>query len=108
MIDEIEAAGGRLRAERRLHVEQFAQPAPPPGAAFTVRLVRGGCQLLVGGDQSVLRALEGGSPVQVQSLCREGYCGTCETRLLSGSAEHRDQYLSEEERRAQDRIMLCV
>jgi len=108
MIDEIEAAGGRLRAERRLHVEQFAQPAPAPGAAFTVRLVRSGCELVVAEDESILDAIERRSPVQVQSLCREGYCGTCETRLLSGSAEHRDQYLNEEERRAQDRIMLCV
>lgn len=110
MIDEIEAkaAGERLRVERRLHVEQFAQPVPVPGAAFTVRLVRSGCEVVVAEDESILDAIERRSPVKVQSLCREGYCGTCEARLLSGSAEHRDQYLSEDERRAQDRIMLCV
>ncbi|MNW14341.1 Phthalate dioxygenase reductase [compost metagenome] len=44
----------------------------------------------------------------VECLCRAGVCGTCETAILEGEAEHYDQYLSDEEKAAQQSIMLCV
>ena len=36
--------------------------------------------------------------VGVLSSCAEGTCGTCETGVLSGLADHRDSVLTEEER----------
>jgi len=109
LLDAVQAAGQQLRAEGRLHIEQFAPPATPATAdAFSVRLVRSGLDIAVAAGESILDAIQRHSPVRVESLCREGYCGTCETRLLAGSAEHRDQYLSDAEKQAQDRIMLCV
>ena len=39
--------------------------------------------------------------------CSEGVCGTCETRVLDGIPDHRDQYLSEEERASNKTIMIC-
>ncbi|SCK11433.1 PDR/VanB family oxidoreductase [Vogesella sp. LIG4] len=109
LLDAVQAAGQALQAAGRLHIEQFAPPAAPAGGgAFSVRLVRSGCDIQVAADESILDAIQRQSQVRVESLCREGYCGTCETRLLSGSAEHHDQYLSDGEKQAQDRIMLCV
>ncbi len=36
--------------------------------------------------------------IDVECLCREGVCGTCETAILEGEAEHFDQYLSDAEK----------
>jgi len=33
---------------------------------------------------------------------------TCVTRVLAGQVDHRDQYLTDEERSAGDRMCLCV
>lgn len=35
-------------------------------------------------------------------------CGTCETAILEGEAEHHDQYLSDAEKAAQKSLMICV
>lgn len=108
LLDEIKTQGQTLATQGRLHIEQFAPAAPAPGSGFVVRLTRAACDIRVAADESILDAIQRQSSVRVESLCREGYCGTCETRLLAGVAEHRDQYLSETEKAAQDRIMLCV
>jgi ferredoxin len=44
----------------------------------------------------------------VECLCREGVCGTCETVILDGEAEHFDQYLSDAEKASQKSMMICV
>ena len=54
-----------------------------------------------------LKAIEKAN-VDVECLCREGVCGTCETRILEGQAEHNDQYLSDDEKAAQQTMMICV
>ncbi|WP_405786052.1 2Fe-2S iron-sulfur cluster binding domain-containing protein [Streptomyces sp. NBC_00138] len=40
--------------------------------------------------------------------CEEGYCGSCETRVLAGIPEHHDTVLSEDERRTGRTMMICV
>ncbi|WP_390898320.1 2Fe-2S iron-sulfur cluster-binding protein [Streptomyces angustmyceticus] len=35
-------------------------------------------------------------------------CGTCETRVLDGVPDHRDDILSEDDRQKGDRMYLCV
>jgi len=44
----------------------------------------------------------------VECLCREGVCGTCETAILEGEADHFDQYLSDAEKASQKSMMICV
>ncbi|WP_157790632.1 2Fe-2S iron-sulfur cluster-binding protein, partial [Yersinia pestis] len=44
---------------------------------------------------------------QVECLCREGICGTCETAILEGEADHRDRYLTDEEKKSQKSILIC-
>jgi len=58
-------------------------------------------------EKSILEVLaEQG--VNVVSSCAQGVCGTCITGLLGGTPDHRDAFLSEKERKACDKIMLCV
>jgi hypothetical protein len=40
--------------------------------------------------------------------CREGVCGTCLTGVIAGTPDHRDAFLSTKERKAGDKIMICV
>ncbi|MEJ2061269.1 MAG: PDR/VanB family oxidoreductase [Gammaproteobacteria bacterium] len=89
--------------ESHIHYEQFA--APQPGAPFKVSCAKQACEIDVPGDMSLLDALEAAG-VDVPNMCRGGVCGQCETGLLEGEAEHRDNYLPDE---ARDRkIMPCV
>ncbi|BBU44569.1 ferredoxin--NADP(+) reductase [Pseudomonas putida] len=94
-------------AEHRVHWEQFAA-TPVTGSAFTVVLAQSGVELQVEEGMTILQAIEKSKAAKVECLCREGVCGTCETAILEGEAEHYDQYLSDEEKAAQQSIMLCV
>lgn len=107
LIVAMEAAcpQGRLRTER------FKAPEPTPGAAtggaFLVELTVSGLELEVGASESVLdRVLAAG--VDVPNDCREGICGSCETRVLDGVPDHRDHTLTAKERAAGEVMMLCV
>ena len=91
----------------RLHVEQFAAAAPT-GDAYTVVLAKSGKTVHVASGESILNAIERDSAVPVPCLCREGVCGTCETRILEGEATHFDQYLSAQEKEAQKTLLICV
>ena len=42
------------------------------------------------------------------SSCEEGYCGECETRVLEGTPDHQDDYLTEDEQENGDMMMICV
>ncbi|QUH06296.1 oxidoreductase [Saccharopolyspora erythraea] len=93
-----------------LHVERFAAVAPAdagPATAFDVELVRSGITVRVPEDRSILDVVEdSGAPAM--SSCREGICGTCETRVLDGAPDHRDSLLTESDRAAGDTMMICV
>ena len=61
----------------------------------------------VGANEILLdAALRNG--IKIPLDCREGVCGTCETRILEGEAAHNDQYLSDDEKAAQQTMMICV
>ncbi|SNR53235.1 Ferredoxin-NADP reductase [Haloechinothrix alba] len=92
-----------------LRVERFAAPEQVdfPSGAFEVRLATTGRTVTVPAERSVLDVLldEG---CDVPNDCREGICGSCETKVLDGSVEHRDHVLTEKERRSGGTMMVCV
>jgi vanillate O-demethylase ferredoxin subunit len=45
--------------------------------------------------------------VEVPTSCEQGVCGTCLTRVLSGEPDHRDVYLLDEEKAANDQFLPC-
>jgi ferredoxin len=93
-----------------LHVERFSpreQTAPAKAHGFVVELARSGRSVTVRPEQSIIDALAAAG-VPVESSCELGICGTCETKILSGAAEHRDSILSAAERQAQCSMMICV
>ena len=93
-----------------LHVERFSpkpQAEPVLSGSFEVELAASGKTVVVEPGQTILEAVESVG-VMVLSSCQEGTCGTCETPLLEGQADHRDSLLTPEEQAAQDTIFICV
>jgi ferredoxin len=93
-----------------LHVERFvAKPltAPVLSGAFEVYLEQSELTLTVPPDKSILSVIEDAG-VGVLSSCAEGTCGTCETPVLDGVPDHRDSVLDEDEKQANDCMMICV
>jgi ferredoxin-NADP reductase len=93
-----------------LHVERFSpKPLTEPlrTGAFDVVLAQSELTLTVPPDRSILEMVEDAG-IPVLSSCAEGTCGTCETAVLEGLPDHRDSVLSEEERAANDCMMICV
>jgi ferredoxin-NADP reductase len=106
MLDAFEAAAAR-RPSAEVHVERFAPvQAAAVAGGFTVRLARTGGSVYVGPGHSILDALRAGG-IQVQASCEQGICGTCETRVLGGTPDHRDSLLSDDEKRANNVMMVC-
>ena len=92
-----------------IHFEYFAappgeRPAPARNEAFRVRLARTGRELDVPADKSIADVLIE-NDVFLETSCREGYCGTCLTRYLSGDPEHRDTVLDDADRK--EFILVC-
>jgi phthalate 4,5-dioxygenase reductase subunit len=89
-----------------IHFESFGSSVEMnrQNRPFTVRLARSGMTLAVAAESTILEAARAAG-VQVPSSCEGGTCGSCKTVLISGSAEHRDLVLAEEERG--NRIMVC-
>lgn len=94
----------------RVHVEHFAAPdTPPVGAArggFVVELARSRRSLPVPAGQTLLDTLLAAG-VDVPHSCRNGVCGSCETRILDGTPDHRDMVLSPQERASGRTLMVC-
>ncbi|MFA8324617.1 2Fe-2S iron-sulfur cluster-binding protein [Burkholderia ubonensis] len=83
--------------------------APAPGGgdhAFQVSLAQSGRVVDVPAGTSIVEALRG-CGIEVPVSCEQGVCGTCLTRVLSGTPDHRDVYLTDDERAANDQMLPC-
>lgn len=74
---------------------------------FIVSLDRSGRDVVVRPSQSIIEALDSVG-IRTLSSCGEGTCGTCETGIISGRAEHRDSILDASERESNTTLMICV
>jgi vanillate O-demethylase ferredoxin subunit len=94
--------------EHNLHREYFSAAPQPAGAqgAFSVQIASSGAVIEVPADQSIVQALAARG-IEILTSCEQGVCGTCLTRILSGIPDHRDSYLTEEERAANDQFLPC-
>jgi len=91
----------------QLHREYFANDsALATGGAFDVRIASSGQVIRIAPEQSITTALEAHG-IGVPTSCEQGVCGTCLTRVLDGTPDHRDLFLTDEEHAANDCITLC-
>jgi ferredoxin-NADP reductase len=95
-----------------VRVERFrAAPQPERASAedgaFDVVLAGSGQRLRVDTGQTILDVLHRAGH-DVPSSCREGICGTCETKVIDGVPDHRDSVLTAAERAEGCSMMICV
>lgn len=111
VLEEITDSFGmrsRLRLERFGAITKRVDPETGNrDTGFEVELKSSGIVLYVPPDRSVLSVVRDVLP-DVLSSCEEGYCGTCETLVLSGTPDHRDSILSDAERSGGEIMMICV
>ncbi len=94
------------RDEVELHFERFAAPPVVDGREFTASIASTGQEIVVGADETLLSALQR-ADVAVPYSCRQGFCGTCRTRVLAGAVDHRDTLLTEPER-VGGMMLVCI
>ncbi|MBB4932924.1 ferredoxin [Lipingzhangella halophila] len=110
MIDAIEELMPTVCPQGTLHIERFtASPRTDgaPNTAFDAELRGSGRVLRVPADRDLLSVLREADPT-LDSSCENGVCGSCETRVLDGVPDHRDDVLQPDERERTDLIYPCV
>jgi len=108
MLDAFERACA-ARDPSTVHLERFTPTlasAPATTAGYTVTLARTGRTIPVAPGQSILTALLDAG-VSAPHSCKEGVCGSCETRVLEGTPNHRDSVLSASERASNRTMTIC-
>lgn len=91
----------------RVHTERFSTDVLDPGVSFDVELSISRQVITVPPGRSLLERLQD-QGIAVPNLCRQGFCGECRIQVTAGVPLHRDHYLQEEERAANDSLMCCV
>jgi vanillate monooxygenase ferredoxin subunit len=107
LAESIAAATWRPEA---VHVEYFTcDPALAcdPRDSFIVKLARLGKEYEVPAHKSITQVLQENG-VSIDTSCEQGVCGTCMAGLLQGEPDHRDSFLTDDEKRAGKSVLLCV
>lgn len=102
----IHAAEGAGHAPGHVHREYFKADVDASGDTFEVIAERSGVTVTVGPDDSIARALARAG-VRIEVKCEEGVCGTCVTDVLEGVPDHRDRFLTDDERSEGEMICAC-
>lgn len=103
---QAEVPEGQLRLER---FAGAATPAPEAGdeVPFDIVCAASGGRVHVAAGESAVEALQA-EGFDVPTSCLEGFCGTCELKVLAGTVDHRDTLLSPREREANTHMYPCV
>ncbi|MEU6602993.1 PDR/VanB family oxidoreductase [Streptomyces flaveolus] len=113
LINDVRTAAEQAGKVLACRVERFSvDPAAPVvdtggDGPIEVELARSGTSFTVPADRSILDAVRADRP-DVPFSCEEGYCGSCETRVLDGTPDHRDEVLGAHEHRLGRSMMICV
>ncbi|HEY0315654.1 MAG TPA: PDR/VanB family oxidoreductase [Sphingomonas sp.] len=89
------------------HIEYFsADTVLATGGGYTLELAKSGKSIAVEEGETMLDALLSAG-VDVGFACSEGICGTCRIEVIDGIPDHRDHFLTDEEKAANKSIMVC-
>lgn len=89
-----------------IHFEYFNAEVDSSGAAFEVVAARSGKTVKVQEGQSITDALASVG-IKVKVSCEQGVCGTCLCDVIEGMPDHKDRFLTEEEKEDNDQIVVC-
>lgn len=104
----LDAAQNAGWSQDRVHKEFFA--AEPvdlnTNVPFEVELASSGQVFQIPAERTVFEVLEEAG-IEIESSCEQGVCGTCVTRILNGTPEHRDKFLTVAEQAANNCFTPC-
>jgi ferredoxin-NADP reductase len=90
-----------------VHLEHFSGTTDLAiDGGYTLELRRSGKTIEVVAGETMLDSLLNAG-VNVGFACSEGVCGSCKVTVLDGIPDHRDRFLTPEERNANQAIMVC-
>ena len=97
------------RAVADLRYETFGSSGWFEPESFEVEIPELGLRAVVEPDSSLLEALASAGADMMYD-CRKGECGLCEMRIstLRGRVDHRDVFLSDDEKASDDTLCICV
>ncbi|MCX2901011.1 PDR/VanB family oxidoreductase [Pseudomonas mandelii] len=93
-------------ADDHVHREYFQVEVDASGAGFEVVAQRSGKTVQVAEGQSIVEALTAVG-IKIEVSCEQGVCGTCLCDVIEGEPDHRDVYLTDDEKSANDQILVC-
>jgi len=97
--------------EDTVHLEYFsasAQATDTDGnTSFQVTLARSGVTVDVGADDTIIDVLRARG-IDVETSCEQGVCGTCVTSVLEGTPDHRDCFLTSQEKAEGNCMAVCI
>lgn len=93
-------------ADDHVHREYFQVEVDASGAGFEVVAQRSGKTVQVAEGQSIVDALTAVG-IKIEVSCEQGVCGTCLCDVIEGEPDHRDVYLTDDEKSANDQILVC-
>lgn len=96
------------RSPQRVHLERFSAPdnMAATSGTYIVELAKAKRSITVQPGQTLLQALQDAG-LKIKVSCEQGICGTCETRVIAGTPDHRDMILSDEEKASNETMMVC-
>lgn len=107
-ISAIREAATRLLPNTHVYSETFDPiRSPKDSLPFFVRLMRTDISFEVSGQQTLIDALESNG-VRVPSSCKQGICGACATRVISGMVIHMDEVLTDSEKNEENLMCPCI
>ncbi|MDH2346143.1 MULTISPECIES: PDR/VanB family oxidoreductase [unclassified Bradyrhizobium] len=92
--------------EEQIHREYFEAEVDMSGDGFEVTLAKSGLTVAVPAGVSIVKALADAG-VTINVSCEQGVCGTCTCNVIEGIPDHRDSYLNDDEKAANDQILPC-
>ncbi|MEZ5786914.1 MAG: PDR/VanB family oxidoreductase [Xanthobacteraceae bacterium] len=100
-------AAGRPLSDLRW--ETFGSSGALPAEDFTVAVPRHGVEIVVPRNRTLLDTLADAG-IEVISDCRKGECGLCALTVMQfdGRIDHRDVFLSDEQKAENQKICACV
>ena len=101
-----EQATAQGYAPEQIHQECFSAEVDTGGQPFEVVAAASGITVQVAANQTIVEALALAG-LKVCVSCKQGICGSCLTDVLEGEPDHRDHYLTDEEKADGDQILLC-
>ncbi|RJF96474.1 oxidoreductase [Noviherbaspirillum cavernae] len=92
----------------RIHLEYFGAQAQDNSRddSFEIKLASSGTTYRIPAGKTVVEVLAE-HDIEIPTSCEQGVCGTCITRVIEGTPDHRDVYLTDDERARNDQFTPC-